>query len=120
MRTLPGVGVATAATLLAELPELGQISPGQIAALAGLAPVTRQSGKWRGKAAISGGRKPARDALYMAATTCVFRSKSRFATFYQTLRARGKPHKVALIATMRKMLTTLNAMIQNQQDFKKT
>ena len=127
---MPGIGPATAATtatLLAELPELGQVSQGQvsqgqvtsgqIAALAGLAPFTRQSGQWRGKSWMSGGRKPVRDALYMAATTCAFRTQSRFATFYKSLRARGKPHKRALIATMRKMLTTLNAMLRNDQNF---
>ena len=144
---MPGIGPATAATLLAELPELGQVSQGQvsqgqvsqgqvsqgqvsqghvsqgqvtsgqIAALAGLATFTRQSGQWRSKSWISGGRKPVRDALYMAATTCVFRTQSRFATFYKSLRARGKPHKRALIATMRKMLTTLNAMLRNDQNF---
>ena len=117
LQSMSGIGPATAATLLAELPELGQVSNGQIAALAGLAPFTRQSGQWRGKSWISGGRKPVRDALYMAATSCVFRSQSQFARFYKSLRARGKPHKLALIATMRKMLTTLNTMIQNDRSF---
>ena len=119
---MPGIGPASAATLLAELPELGQVSQGQvsqgqIAALAGLAPFTRQSGQWRVKSWISGGRKPVRDALCMAATTWVFRTQSKVATFYKSLRARGKPHKLALIATMRKMLTTLNAMPRNNQNF---
>ena len=123
---MPGIGPATAATLLAELPELGQVTSGEIAALAGLAPFTRQSGQWRGQSWISGGRKTVRDALFpgsgpgqaMAATSCVFRSGGQFKTFYESLRARGKPHKLALIATMRKMLVTLNAMVRNDTDFR--
>ena len=115
---MPGIGPATAATLLAAMPELAHAASGQIAARAGLAPLTRQSGKWRGKSWISGGRKPVRDALCMAATTCVFRTESQFAAFCKSLRARGKPHKLARIATMRKMLTTLDAMIRNEQDYR--
>lgn len=118
LQTMPGIGPTTAATLLAEMPEPGQVTSGQIAALAGLAPFTRQSGQWRGKSWISGGRKPVRDVLFMAATACVFRSDCQFATFYKALRARAKPHKLALIATMRKMLTTLNAMARNESDFR--
>ena len=109
---MPGIGAATAAVLLAERPEPGAIGPGQVAALAGLAPHPRQSGGWRGKSFISGGRKPVRDALYMAATAAVFKSRTRFAAIDQRLRNAGKPHKPALVAVMRKMRVTLNAMVR--------
>lgn len=118
LRSMPGVGPGTAAVLLAELPELGQLSKGQIAALAGLAPHPRQSGAWKGRSFISGGRKPVRDALFMAATSAVFRTRTRFAIQYQTLRNAGKPHKLALVAVMRKMLVTLNAMVAQNQTFR--
>lgn len=117
MRSMPGIGPTTAAVLLAELPELGTIGPRQIAALAGLAPHPRQSGSWKGRRFISGGRKPVRDALYMAATTTVFRSTTSFANTYNRLRNAGKPHKLALVAVMRKMIVTLNAMIKQNQKF---
>lgn len=117
LRSMPGIGETTAAVLLAELPELGSLDQGEIASLAGLAPHARQSGAWKGRSFISGGRKPVRDVLFMAATTAVFKSKSRFAAIYQALRARGKPHKLALTAVMRKMLVTLNAMVRQNQNF---
>lgn len=117
LRSLPGIGPATAAVPLAELPEPGRIGPGQIAALAGLAPHPRQSGGWRGKSFISGGRKAVRDALYMAATSAVFKSKTRFADICKRLRNAGKPHKPALVAVMRKMRVTLNAMLRQNQNF---
>ena len=117
LRTCPGIGPATAAVLIARIPELGRLAPGQAAALAGLAPHARDSGKWRGKRFISGGRKPVRDALFMAATSAAFHSKSRFATSYKRLRNAGKPHKLALVAVMRKMLITLNAMLRDNRDF---
>lgn len=117
MRSLPGIGPTTAAVLAADLPELGQLTPGQIAALARLAPRTRQSGAWSGRRFICGGRKPVRDALYMAATSAVFHSRTRFADTYARLRAAGKPHKLALVAIMRKMLVTRNAMLRENQMF---
>ena len=117
LRSLPGIGPHTAAVLLAELPELGILGPRQIAALAGLAPHPRQSGAWKGRSFISGGRKPVRDALCMAAPSAVFRSTARFADIYQRLRKAGKPHKLALGAVMRKMLVTLNAMLSHNQAF---
>jgi transposase len=116
MRTVPGVGPVTAATLLALVPELGERSPKTIAALAGLAPFNVDSGKFRGMRRISGGRKRVRDALYMAAVAAT-RTKSRFASFYRTLRDAGKPPKLALIALARKILITLNAMIRDQTPF---
>ena len=116
MRSVPGVGPVTAAALLALLPELGARSPKTIAALAGLAPFNVDSGQCRGLRRISGGRKRVRDALYMAAVAAS-RSKSRFATFYKTLRNAGKPPKLAFIALARKILTTLNAILRDQIAF---
>ena len=116
MRTVPGVGPVTAATLLALLPELGSRSPKTIAALAGLAPFNADSGGFRGQRHIGGGRKRVRDALYMAAVAAS-RSRSRFADFYQTLRKAGKPPKLAFIALARKILTTLNAIMRDQVVF---
>jgi transposase len=115
--TCPGIGPATAAVLLANLPELGRLRGAEIAALAGVAPHPRDSGAWRGARFISGGRKPVRDAMFMAATSAALSSKSRFAAQYRNLRARGKPHKTALIAIVRKMLITLNAMLRDNRDF---
>lgn len=106
-----GVGARTACLLLAEMPELGQLNVRQCAALAGLAPYTRQSGQWTGKASIRGGRAPVRKALYMAALTAI-RHPSPLQTFYQRLRAAGKPAKVALTAAMRKLLIHLNALLK--------
>ena len=117
MRSMPGIGPTTCATLLAELPELGQASRTQIAALAGLAPFARESGRWRGRRFCSGGRKAPRDALFMAATSAVFHASGPFKAMYQKMIDAGKPHKVALIAVMRKMLTTLNAMLKTQTQF---
>ena len=98
--------------LIAQMPELGQVGPRQVAALAGLAPLNVDSGTYRGKRTIGGGRKRVRDALYMAALNAVRRDGS-FKTFYQKLRAAGKPAKLALIAVARKLLTILNAMMRD-------
>ena len=116
LRTMPGIGPVTAAMLIATLPELGEASRTEIAALAGLAPFTRQSGVWQGRAFCSGGRASVRACLYMAALAAT-RQNNRFADTYQRLTARGKPHKVALTATMRVMLTTLNTMEKNKTCF---
>jgi transposase len=114
--TMPGVGIITAATLLAQMPELGTASRTQIAALAGVAPYTRQSGVWKGKSFCSGGRSIVRNALYMAALSAI-RGKNRFAEIYTALKNKGKPAKLALVAVMRKMLISLNAMIAKNTDF---
>jgi transposase len=116
IRSIPGVGPVTAATLIALLPELGQRSPKTIAALAGLAPFNHDSGKLRGQRAIRGGRKRVRDALYMAAVAAS-RSNSRFKAAYQTLRNAGKPPKLAFIAIARKLLVTANALLRDQLSF---
>ena len=116
LRSAPGVGPVTAATLIALLPELGDRSPQTIAALAGLAPLCVESGQFRGKSQIKGGRKRVRDALYMAAVAAT-RGQSRFAKTYQALRTKEKPAKLALIAVARKLLITLNAMIRDNRAF---
>lgn len=116
LRSAPGVGPVTAATLIALLPELGSRSPQTIAALAGLAPINVESGQFRGQSHIRGGRKRVRDALYMAALAAA-RSRSRFAHTYQALRAAGKPKKLALVALARKLLLTLNAMLRDNLAF---
>jgi transposase len=116
IRSLPGVGPVTAATLLAMVPELGRRSPKTIAALAGLAPFNRDSGLHRGKRTIRGGRRRVREALYMAAVAAC-RSDTRFAATYRTLVSLGKAPKLALIAVARKLLITANAMVRDQQSF---
>ncbi len=110
LQSIPGVGKSVASILLGILPELGTISNKKISALVGLAPITKQSGKWTGKASIRFGRAPVRKALYMAALVAS-RCNKKMKEFYQRLITKGKPPKVALIATARKMLTILNVMI---------
>jgi len=107
-----GVGTVTAWVLLASLPELGTLNRRQAAALAGVAPFNRDSGAWRGHRMISGGRAPARRALYMAALTAAF-ANPRFHQFYARLRAAGKAAKVALVAVMRKLVILLNRILQD-------
>ena len=114
LQTVPGVGPVTAATLLADLPELGTINRQKVAALAGVAPFNRDSGKKRGKRRIFGGRSAVRRTLYMAALSCS-RHNPVIKRFYQSLLERGKEKKVALTACMRKLLVILNAMVRDQQ-----
>lgn len=114
LRTVPGVGPATARTLIVELPELGRCSRQQIAALVGVAPVNRDSGLMRGRRTISGGRLSVRCALYMAALTAV-RHHPAIKRCYERLRAAGKCAKVALVACARKLLTILNAVVRDCQ-----
>jgi transposase len=111
--SVPGVGPVTAFTLLAHLPELGQLNRKQIAALVGVAPLNRDSGQWRGRRSIYAGRRAVRSALYMAALSAS-QHNPVIRTFYRRLVAQGKPHKVALTACMRKLVVILNAMLRNQ------
>jgi len=107
LTAISGVGARTAALLLAQMPELGQLNRRQAAALAGLAPFNHDSGSIRGKRAIFGGRRALRSGLYMAALSAA-RFNPILSRFYQRLRAKGKPHKLALTAVMRKLLLALN------------
>jgi transposase len=114
LASVPGVGPATARTLIAELPELGSLDRRQAAALAGLAPFTRQSGQWRGKACIGGGRRTVRTALFIAALVAAHHNPTLKA-FYDRLVAAGKPKKLALTAVARKLLAILNAIIRDNK-----
>ena len=107
-----GVGWRSALSLCAQMPELGSLNRAQAAALAGLAPFNRDSGHWRGQRHISGGRAPVRRTLYLACLSAV-RKNAILKTFYQRLRAAGKPGKVALAACSRKLVVLLNSAIKN-------
>lgn len=109
LQKAPGLGPILRATLAARLPELGTLDRRQISALVGLAPYNRESGRWKGKQRISGGRPDVRRVLYMA-TWAAIRARSPLAQTYQRLVEAGKPKKVAVVACMRKYLTMLNAM----------
>jgi transposase len=115
--TFPGIGNTLARTLLAEMPELGTLTRRQIASLAGLAPFTRQSGRWSGKSMIAGGRAPVRSALYMAALSAISWNPP-LKGFYQHLLTIGKPKMVALIAVARKILIILNAMLRDKKQWR--
>jgi transposase len=112
LRSFKGVGPVTSGTLMTGLPELGALDRRAIAALVGVAPFNRDSGAFRGRRAIWGGRAHVRHILYMAAISAI-RSNPVIKAFYERLIARGKPHKVAVIACMRKILTILNAMLRS-------
>lgn len=115
--TVPGIGKTIARTLLAELPELGQLSPKKIAALAGLAPYTQQSGRWRGQSPISGGRAGVRSSLFMGALVAV-RFNPVIKIFCQRLLDAGKPKKKAICAAARKLLTILNAILREKKPWR--
>jgi len=119
LRTAKSVGRVTAATLLADLPELGQLDRKEIAALVGVAPMNRDSGRKRGYRKTQGGRPDVRSALYMSALTGI-RYNPIMKAQYDHLVKRGKEKKVAITACMRKMLTILNAMVRDQQPFRLT
>ncbi|HKO36545.1 MAG TPA: IS110 family transposase [Pyrinomonadaceae bacterium] len=117
MRSVPGVGPVLSLTLLAQLPELGQLNRRQIAKLVGVAPFNWDSGQWRGSRHIWGGRAAVRSTLFMA-TLCAIRVNPTIKRFYQRLIAAGKAPKVAITACMRKLLTILNIMIKTQTSWR--
>jgi len=114
LRSVPGIGPVTACTLIADLPELGRLDRRRIAALAGLAPIARDSGAFRGRRMIMGGRPHIRRVLYMATVTAI-KHNPAIRAFHQRLVAAGRPGKVALTAAMRKLLTILNAMLRDRR-----
>jgi transposase len=114
LTSVPGVGQIIARTLMAELPELGQLGRKEIAALAGLAPFTRQSGQWRGRSFIGGGRTVVRTAVFMGAMVAK-KHNPTLKVFFDRLVAAGKPKMVALIAVARKLLTILNAILRDNR-----
>jgi transposase len=114
LTSAPGIGDVTAHALIAELPELGRLSRRRIASLAGLAPFIRESGRWKGRRMIRGGRAHVRRALYMA-TVVAIRYNPPIGDFYRRLIGAGRPKKLALIAAMRKLLTVLNAMLRDSR-----
>jgi transposase len=117
LASVPGVGPITARTLIAEMPELGALDGKRIASLAGLAPFTRQSGQWRGKAMIAGGRKSVRSALFLAALVAC-RHNPILKAFRQRLIDAGKPKMLVAIAAARKLLTILNAILRDKQPWR--
>lgn len=119
LQSVPGVGPQVARTLLLELPELGQLRRNEVSALAGLAPLNRDSGRFRGPRHIGGGRSQVRTALYMASVSAA-RCNRALKAFYDRLVQAGKAKKVALIAVARKLLTILNSMIREQIPWEQT
>ncbi len=112
MTSVVGIGPVISRSLLGEMPELGTLDRREVAALAGLAPWTRQSGTWKGRSFIGGGRASIRSALYMGAVSAS-RHNPVLKAFYDRLVAAGKPRMVALVAVMRKLLTILNAILRD-------
>ena len=117
LASVPGVGPVIARTLIAELPELGALGRREIAALAGLAPYTRQSGQWRGRSFIGGGRKSVRSALFIGAMVAA-RYNPALKAFRDRLVESGKPKVLALVAVARKLLTILNAIIRDKKPWR--
>ena len=112
LRGIPGVGAVTSLTMLAKCPELGQLNRREIAALTGVAPLAKDSGKYRGKRFVWGGRADVRAVLFMA-TVSAIRFNSAIKAFAERLKQAGKPTKVVIVACMRKLLTIMNAIIKN-------
>ncbi|MEQ8651906.1 MAG: IS110 family transposase [Rhodospirillaceae bacterium] len=119
LESIPGLAALSASALLIETPELGSLNAKQIASLAGLAPITRQSGKWAGKTFINGGRASLRRSLYMPALVAV-RYNPYLKTFYERLVKAGKPKKLALAAAMRKLIILANALLREQRKWQTT
>jgi transposase len=111
LQSIPGIGAVCAATILIEMPEIGTMDRKQVASLTGVAPMTRQSGQWRGKSFVQGGRKVVRDALYMPALVAM-RFNPDLKAKYQAMLKAGKPPKLAITALMRKLIELANALIK--------
>ncbi len=116
LRSIPGIGAVCAATILIEMPEIGSMDRKQVASLTGVAPMARQSGQWRGKSFIQGGRKVVRDALYMPALVAM-RFNPDLKAKYQAMIKAGKPPKVALTALMRKLIELANALVKADRNW---
>ena len=114
--SIPGLGSIAAAVILTFLPEIGTLDRKQVSSLAGLVPHSRESGQWKGKSFISGGRKPLRDALYMPALVAM-RFNPDLKAKYAALREAGKPAKVALVTLMRKLIETANALVKANRNW---
>lgn len=113
LRSIPGIGPVLAATLIVEMPELGSLRPKAAAALAGVAPMARDSGSWKGRRFIAGGRKTLRDVLFMAATVAA-RHNPDLSAFFKALKARGVPHKKAISAVARKLIILANTVLKRK------
>ena len=111
VQSIPGLGSVASAAILTYLPKIGTLDRRQVGSLAGVVPYNRDSGQWKGKSFISGGRKPLRDALYMPALVAM-RYNPDMKAKYEALRAAGKPAKVAIVAIMRKLIETANALVK--------
>ena len=118
LRSIPGIGPVSAVAILIEMPEIGTLTPKQAAALAGLAPFVRKSGKWTARAKIGGGRAGLRQALYMPALVAA-RCNSQLTCVYKALRQKGKKAKVALVAIMRKLIILANTLIRENRQWSK-
>lgn len=114
IQSIPGIGTVLAHTILIEMPEIGKLTRKTTAALAGLAPYTRQSGQWKGRAFIQGGRKYLRDALYMPALVAI-RYNPDLKAKYEALKDAGKPSKVAIVAIMRKLICLVNTLVKEDR-----
>lgn len=119
LRSIPGIGAVTAVAMIVEMPELGTMEAKEAASLAGLAPITRESGKWKGRSKIGGGRRGVRNALYMPALVAI-RHNPRFGEIYRTLCGAGKPAKLAITAVMRRLMILANALIRDDRTWTET
>lgn len=119
LRSIPGVGAVTAIAMIVEMPELGTMEPKEAASLSGLAPITRESGMWKGRSKIGGGRRGIRNALYMPALVAI-RHNLHLAETYRKLVDAGKPAKLAIAAIMRKLVILANALIRDDREWTET
>jgi transposase len=119
LMSIPGIGFVVAAAMIVEMPELGDMDAKEAASLAGLAPITRESGQWKGKSKIGGGRRGLRNALYMPALVAI-RHNLHLARTYQALCDAGKPAKLAITAVMRKLVILANALLRDDRTWEET